>query len=360
MKYLLIVQGEGRGHLTQAIALSELLRKENHTVVEVLVGRCKGREIPSFFFDRIGAPVVGFDSPSIDYGKKGRKAHILCSVLKNLTPRSMLRWRKSVVLIGKRVEETQPDVVVNFYDMMAGLAGWFGRIKPPMVAVAHQFLVDHPAYPHRKALSHLLGSLRLTNWICALGAVKKMALSFYPLPYGVRESIVVVPPLLRAELFELQVEHDDFFLGYMLNPAYFEQVDAWHQNNPEQELHLFWDKKDAPPVEQVRPNLTMHRLDDQKFLALMARCRGYVTTAGFESVCEALYLGKPIQMIPAHLEQQINAFDAVDFGAGVEAYSFDLDPLLACVARYAAPTESFRAWVDGAGSVFLIELSKVK
>lgn len=35
MKFLFIVQGEGRGHLTQAITLEEILRRNGHEVVEV-------------------------------------------------------------------------------------------------------------------------------------------------------------------------------------------------------------------------------------------------------------------------------------------------------------------------------------
>lgn len=38
MKFLFIVQGEGRGHLTQAITLEEMLLRNGHEVVEVLVG----------------------------------------------------------------------------------------------------------------------------------------------------------------------------------------------------------------------------------------------------------------------------------------------------------------------------------
>ena len=35
MKFLFIVQGEGRGHLTQAITLESILRRSGHEVVEV-------------------------------------------------------------------------------------------------------------------------------------------------------------------------------------------------------------------------------------------------------------------------------------------------------------------------------------
>ena len=65
MKYLFIVQGEGRGHLTQAISLSQMLRRHGHEVVEVLVGKSSNREIPAFFLEKIGAKVKTFASPSL-------------------------------------------------------------------------------------------------------------------------------------------------------------------------------------------------------------------------------------------------------------------------------------------------------
>ena len=37
MKFLFIVQGEGRGHLTQAITLENVLLRSGHEVVEILV-----------------------------------------------------------------------------------------------------------------------------------------------------------------------------------------------------------------------------------------------------------------------------------------------------------------------------------
>lgn len=39
MKVIFIVQGEGRGHLTQAIAMERLLTNNGYHVTEVLVGK---------------------------------------------------------------------------------------------------------------------------------------------------------------------------------------------------------------------------------------------------------------------------------------------------------------------------------
>ena len=39
MKFLFIVQGEGRGHFTHAITLEDMLLRNGHQVVELLVGK---------------------------------------------------------------------------------------------------------------------------------------------------------------------------------------------------------------------------------------------------------------------------------------------------------------------------------
>ena len=39
MKILFIIQGEGRGHLTQALSLRQKLMAEGHEIVGVLVGK---------------------------------------------------------------------------------------------------------------------------------------------------------------------------------------------------------------------------------------------------------------------------------------------------------------------------------
>lgn len=79
----------------------------------------------------------------------------------------------------------------------------------------------------------------------------------------------------------------------------------------------------------------------------MAGCKAYATTAGFESVCEALYMGKPCMLIPAHVEQECNALDAEREMAGVAADAFDIDKLKAFAHGYEEDVE-FRMWENHA------------
>ena len=49
MKILFVIQGEGRGHLTQALSLRQKLADEGHEIVVVLVGKSPARRLPGFF-----------------------------------------------------------------------------------------------------------------------------------------------------------------------------------------------------------------------------------------------------------------------------------------------------------------------
>ena len=48
MKFIFVVQGEGRGHATQAIALQERLQDSGHEVVKVFYGTSPHRPIADF------------------------------------------------------------------------------------------------------------------------------------------------------------------------------------------------------------------------------------------------------------------------------------------------------------------------
>ena len=144
----------------------------------------------------------------------------------------------------------------------------------------------------------------------------------------------------------------------MLNSGYLSEISKWHEHNPEEILHFFWDKKDAAERLDISSTFSLFRINDKSFLKQMAGCKAYSTTAGFESVCEALYLQKPVLMVPAHIEQECNAFDALRAGAGIVSDNFDLSALLQSVAIY-KPNTLFRRWVANADTLIFSELKEV-
>ena len=128
----------------------------------------------------------------------------------------------------------------------------------------------------------------MNNWLTSRKAFRKLALSFKaynPLQVG---NTIVTPPLLRNDIQNLTTEKEDFLLCYIVNPGYSHEIMDWHKRNRKVNLHCFWDMKNEPDEKEVHPNLIFHQLNAIKFMDMMRRCKGVITTAGFESVCEAM------------------------------------------------------------------------
>jgi hypothetical protein len=151
----------------------------------------------------------------------------------------------------------------------------------------------------------------------------------------------------------------DYIHGYILNSGYSEELKKWSQQSPEQKLHFFWDKKGASSITSLTPSLDMHLLDDTLFLKYMAGCKAYATTGGFESVCEAMYMQKPVLMVPTHIEQECNVIDALQSGAGVSANEFELDQLIDYLPYY-TKSITFRHWAEKAEIIFIQELERIE
>ena len=244
------------------------------------------------------------------------------------------------------VRETQPDVILNFFEPIAAFYALTRRRRPPVVAIGHQFMFQHPGHVHAPQLWKQLLSMKLYTRLLGARATK-LALSLYEAPDLPGKRIIVGPPILRQQLFQLESKpRGDFVLVYLLNHGYAAQIIEWSKKNPQTKLHCFYDQPGTPAEFQHSPSLTFHRLDGEKFLRMMAECRHVVSTAGFESVAEAAWLGKPLFLVPVenHVEQQVNALDAQQSGLGLAEKSFNLDRLAELPDQL--PVEKFRAWVD--------------
>lgn len=352
MKILFIIQGEGRGHLTQALSLRQKLTAEGHEVVGVLVGKSPARRLPDFFTDKIDTPVYPFESPNFLPSAKNKQVNLLNSIGYNLF--RLHKYMGSIRYIDRMIRETEADIVVNFYELLTGLTYLLLRPKALMVCIAHQYLFLHPdfTFPRQNALS--LASLRFFTRVTAIGAAKKLALSFRKMREVTGDGLIVVPPLLRQEVLDSVPSKGNYLHGYILNSGFSEEIRTWHASHPEIRMHFFWDKKGVSREVKVDNHLSFHPLNDTLFLRYMSGSKAYATTAGFESVCEAMYLNKPVLMVPTHIEQACNAYDASLSGAGIVADRFDLDALLS-LSKNHPENPAFRHWAKQADWLILRE-----
>ena len=356
MKYLFIVQGEGRGHMTQAISLERMLLERGHEVVEIMVGKSPSRKVPDFFLNGVKAPVSYYEGINFTPSAENRKPSMLKSILFNTF--NFHKYMPSVQHVCDKIRSSGADYVVNFYDLIAGLTYFLHEIDVPMICIGHQYLFLHKDFglPRDKYPDSV--GLDFYTHLTSMKAVKHLALSFRPMPDDPKHKIVTVPPLLRQEVLDAKPVNGNYIHGYMLNAGFSEDVLKWHAEHPEVELRFFWDNWDAGKIKKVDDTLSFHLIDDKEFLRQMAGCKAYASTAGFESVCEAIYMGKPILMVPSHIEQEINAFDASRCGAGVYCNNFNLNLLLEFCDVF-EENKDFREWVKSAPEVIINELENL-
>lgn len=347
-----IVQGEGRGHMTQALALAALLRDAGHEIQRVLVGRSPYRSIPDYFVEGIGAELIEFEAPVQVPDRFGRAVSVPRTVA-DAAKRSP-SFVQSIVRIAEQTSSA--DVVVNFLDLMGGASRRLFPNDVPAVAVAHNHVFMHPV------LSHAPGPERIRRWVLAYARAtatrteRTLALSFDALPPYAPMRLEVVPPLLRPTQLDLDVRDEGHLLAYALNPGYGEELGQWAASRSDVAVRCFLDGGAAALSEESAAAMEVFDLDERHFMESLASCHAYVGSAGFESICEAFYLGKPVLAIPTEgqFEQTLNAWDAERAGAARAGSYADLEEWWGALEPPDAERVAcFREWVARAPELFV-------
>ena len=347
---ILAVQGEGRGHMTQAIAIKDMLKKLNMEVCCVIVGSSSRREIPEFFKQKFDVPIISLASPNFVTGADNKSIKIGMTAWKNMI--KLGAFHRSINIIHKLVKFHKADLIINFYEPLIGVYRLFHKTPCKIISIAHQYIYLHPAFRFPAGNWFQKQALIQYSRFTTIKADLILAISQYDLPKAKKKNLLVVPPILRNELFDLDVQDKDFILVYLLNSGYMNDILSWHKKNPDVKLHCFTDSKKVKETFSgewiVDENLSFHSLNDHNFLEMMAGCSGMASTAGFESVCEAIYLGKPVMMVPVegHFEQYCNARDAQLVGAGIYSRHFSLEKLVRYIPFYRKSNVPFREWVN--------------
>ena len=357
MKFLFIIQGEGKGHLTQALTLEEMLIRNGHEVVEVLVGHGSERTLPGFFNRNIHAPVKRFISPSyVTTSNEGEQTRLRKKLTESLL--GVPEYYKSMCYINDRIKKTGAEVVINFYELLTGLTYALFRPSVPYICIGHQYMFLHRDYefPENHITKTML--LRLYTRLTSLRAKKRIALSLKGMSDDNDERIAVVPPLLRREILAISPEEGNYVNGMLTNDDLFQGVDESHKNYPNVPLRFFWNNFEAEEDTTVDDTLSYHLVNDVKFLNFIGKCKVYANNAGFESICEAMYLGKPLLMIPRHIEQRCHAHQAKKMGAGVVSDKIDLKQILDYSEQYHANSE-FVHWVRSSERQIMYEVGRI-
>lgn len=353
-KILILSNGEGRGHLTQALAFKKILENSDYELVGCILGTTKGKTIPEYFKAKIEVPIWEIESPQ--FVKNNNKSISLYKTFtKNILNVNV--YLNSLKQIEEIVENINPDIIINFYELLTGM--WnlrYNKNKIPVISIAHQYLLEHSNFEFPDNNKWHQNTLKIINKITSFGSKEKWCLSFYDT--SEEKNLKIVPPLLRKEVFDITTTNDDFILVYLCNEGYLENIKNLAKNLP----HKFKVFMNVSKNHNLLPNLTVYPLSDTEFLNAMASCKGIMMTSGFESVCEAKYMNKPCLLVPIenHYEQKCNAFDAQYAEAGKYCSDFNFVELLFYIESFELNNNKFKTWVDSSKDKFIYRLNSIK
>ena len=315
MKILFGVQTEGNGHITQCIATKQYLQSQGIEVTTAFAAK-KKRGLPKYFTDEFN--VIDYNGFDFVFDNVGRVV-IWKTILNNTfeLPRLIVSFIKICTIIQKE----KPDVIFNYYEPLVGLTAlFFKNIK--YVSFGHQYAMDSVIYPRINGYIVQKLFLSIINKITSIRA-KIVALSYYEFN---DTTMIVSPPILRAESYSISDKKEDFVLVYLMNEDMLPQLISQAKKYPDINIQCF--TKLTKQYDEL-PNLKLFNLDGKLFQEKMKVCKSVVCSGGFETSAEAIYQNKPLLMIPMpnHYEQHANCNDAYLNSYAIYSESIDLSKI---------------------------------
>lgn len=346
---LFIVQGAGRGHLSQSVALKEYLEGAGHSVEAVFAGSSSSLPLPDYYKAVFGDKLKQFSSPWFLRTPNKKGIYIFRTILFNLT--RVLVYLKEVKRIRREIVRVGPDVVINFYDVVGALALRKLPSGIRRIGIGHHFFLHLDGYRCRKGNFFHKALLKLHTRVVMKSCDRVLALSFRELPGS--DLITVVPPLVRRQFREARYERGFDYLVYLLKEGFVVDLIRLAREAPDLVFDVF---SDLPLHTRVPEGIRLHPMNDRAFQQKMLSCRGVISTSGFDTVAEAACLGAPLAVIPVenHFEQECNSLDVERSGVGIILKDFTKESL---EEMKGIDQEKFRHWVDQAGIQILKHIS---
>ncbi len=286
MNILYGIQGTGHGHISRA---REILPKLTELAdIDVLVS---GYNCKMTLDDR---PIIHKRGLSLAYDSKGGVSYLQTAL--KIQPVTFLKDIHSIDL-------NRYDLIISDFEPVTAWASLNKDV--PAIALSHQasFLSNHSPRPKHKSL---FAEQILKNF-----APCKHALGFHFLRYD----SFILPPVIRKEVLELEVENGKHITVYL--PAFHhETLFSLFSQLKNVDWHLF-----SPSCSEIieRENVIVHPVGNRPFLKSMRSGMGVITSAGFETCAESMYLGKKLLVIPIknQYEQLCNAAALKEMGVHV-------------------------------------------
>lgn len=279
MKILYGIQGTGHGHISRAREILPLLSEKAD--VDVLLS---GNNFKMDLDDNHN--VNRKYGISLKYSSNGNGSVSYLKTALNIKPIRLLRDIQSLDIQNYSLVISDFEPVTAWASLQSGV---------PSIGLSHQssFLSDKSPRPQKQS--------PFAEQVLKHFAPCHRPVGFHFQPYD----SFILPPVIRRDVRNLQVQTHDHITVYLpaFNPEFLISV---FLQCPQVQWHLF-----SPVCDKAyeKENVSVQPVGNIPFLNSMKNSIGVITSAGFESCAEAMFLGKKLLVIPIknQYEQLCNA-----------------------------------------------------
>lgn len=318
------VNGIGMGHAVRQSALAAYLRKRGH---EIEIITTQGGAA-AYFRDRGYLVRYTWMPTLIARGNRVRLADAVRANARN-TPEAFMVYRR---LVRDLTVSGIPDVFIADYEPTVSLLA--RRFERPLFSIDQQSKYRHLDLPNVDGLSPAADRQRLSwfvrnpvhSYVCSLMLLEPA-----------RAGIEIIPPLLLDDVRDVKPTDEPVvtayfsrYFGHGPREAAHALVAIMASTYPDLELRLYAHPADAEQLRVDGLPAEVRAFDRGAFIADAARSRCVIANAGFNLMAEAMYLGKPMLVVPVPTyDQHWCAYMLAEHGLGLRATRITPD----CVAK---------------------------
>lgn len=309
MRILFGIQATGNGHISRSTEIYKLLKQHpDVTRLDVLISGGKAQMSLPFEVN------YEYKGLSFYYGKKGK-----ISILKSIGKAGFI----SIAAALWKVPFKKYDLIISDFEPITLWGAKIAGVK--RVGIGNMYSMTSRKFPKTKGS---WATRMVARIMCP--AKNKIGMHF------TRFDDFIYYPVIRSEIRDALVFNRNFVLVYLTGYSDKELTECFTQFPLRHKNFIIYSKTSRE--QQVVANCIIKPLDNDSFTQDIASCGGVITAAGFQTVSEALYLGKKLFVIPIKKQSEQLSNTRILQEMGV-ATATDLDVNL------------IRAWLDEANTV---------
>lgn len=292
MRIVYGVQSTGRGHLSRLLGLKPLFHEDGHELLVIISGYY---DPPDYVLDALAdVRCERFRGLSmIEDGAGGVSKRATMKAFARHLPGLFENFHRAHGMIS----EFAADLIVSDFDPITGSP--FVAPGTFKVGIGNEAILSHTAAARPPKARMERFNVNVVRKLFTSGVDVLLGCHFYPLDGS------CLPPILRPEVLSAAIENRGHLVVYHAFRGLLTPILNYAERHPEKPITVYGNTRPT----RASPRNVRYERDATRFIEDLATCDAYVGTAGFQSICEAFYLGKKIvvQPIAGQYEQRWNA-----------------------------------------------------